>query len=248
MALSNQSPFSFIDNTINLLLVDDDPHTLELLKEIFSLIPLYSIYSADSSVSALAFLRSGKRFHVCILDLGLADIENDDFYILKQYANHCSILILTGSTSPLKGATSVLLGAKAVFEKGVCFDSRSFLETVNYYALINIVNHRYKESSGDTLNLATKVLIEKKPQSVTEWAELMRITDRQLRNLWHVSAGFSAKHILFLFILLSKAFSYYMFTYYGSGDNYTILPDHAEIKKLQSYFDTHKEIISFILD
>lgn len=158
------------------------------------------------------------------------------------------MIVLTGSSSPSKGATCIQLGARGVIEKGADLNVRNFLEFANHNALINIINHRYTSNTTcDTLSFATKTLLEKKPQSVTEWAELMKITDRQLRNLWHTSSGFSAKHVLTIFTFFNHAFHYFTMFHYGSNEEKMALQSTYNLNKLHTYFDTHKEIISFIL-
>ncbi len=247
MGNNTLTDISFVNGMINLLIVDDNPDILGFLKELFSSLPIYKVHSAANSGDALSILRSGKRFHVCVLDLGLCDIENDEYYLLRLYAHHSSVIVLTGSNSPVKGATCIQLGARSVVEKGVNFNPHKFLELVNNYAIINIVNFRYNDSSGETLNLATRILIEKEPPSVTDWASFMRITDRQLRNLWHNGSGFSAKHILFIFTFLKQVFQYFTLLNYGAPEDKKILLSDQEIKKLRSYYIAHKDIISFIL-
>lgn len=241
------NPFSFVNNSVNVLVADDDPDSLELLLDIFALAPIYVAHPVSSSTDALSLLRSGKRFHVLILDLGLNDVEKDEFYLLRQYAQHSSIIILTGSTSPSKGATCIQMGARNVIEKGAKFSTRKFIETVNYTSVINIVNSRYSDSSAETLNFATKVLIEKMPKSVTEWADCMRITDRQLRNLWHTGLGYSAKQVLALFTILTQTFRYYTIFNFGTSDEKRDFESAVDIKKLFSYYEAHKNIITFIL-
>jgi predicted peptidase len=84
-----------------------------------------------------------------------------------------------------------------------------------------------------------------KPQSVTEWADHLRITDRQLRNLWHTGSGFSAKYILFIHNMLSSALDYYRVELFGSDEEKEQLETSSE-EKLFSYFNAHQEIISFL--
>jgi DNA-binding NarL/FixJ family response regulator len=241
-----ENPFAFINDSVNVLIADDDPNSVELLRDIFALAPIYVVHSVFSSTEALSLLRSGKRFHVLILDLGLNDVENDEFYLLRQYAHHSSVIILTGSDSPTKGAMCIQMGARSVIEKGARFNIRKFFETVNCTSIINIVNARYSDSSAETLNFATKVLIEKMPKSVTEWADCMRITDRQLRNLWHTGLGYSAKQVLALFTILTQTLRYYTVSNFGTSDEKHDFESSVDIKKLLSYYEAHKNIITFI--
>lgn len=241
----NHERFNFLNGSINILIVDDDELALDYIKDLLSPIKLYSLHIGHNGANALKCLRSGIRFHVCILDLGIYDVEHDEYYILKQYANHCSVLVLTGSKSPEKGAQSILYGAKAVFEKGINLDPLKLTQTINRYALLNLVHSRYDERGGDTLSLSVKILFEKNPSSVTEWADYLRITDRQLRNLWHQGAGFGAKHVLFLHNLFSAAFNHYMCEIFPN--NCTNKTDQLEYDKLFLYYQRYKEIINFLL-
>ncbi len=245
MESKNRLPYDFLNKTLNLLFIEDNNEFKDFILDLFEPVHLYTISTASSNTEALKYLRSGLRFHACILDLGMNDIENDEFYILRQYAYHCPIIVLTGSSSPNKGATCIQLGARAVLEKGASFDSREFFNIVSQNSILSIVNHRYSEFGADTLNFATKVLIEKKPQSVTEWAGHLRITDRQLRNLWHTGSGFSAKYILFIHNMLSSALDYYRVELFGSDEEKEQLETSSE-EKLFSYFNAHQEIISFL--
>jgi len=74
---------------------------------------------------------------------------------------------------------------------------------------MSIVYQYYDDSAGDTVNLAVKTLFEKKPATVTKWAEYMRLSDRQLRNLWNIGPAGGAKFILELFHIYYEAFQYY---------------------------------------
>lgn len=218
-----------------------------LIKEILSEQSVFCIHSAVSSQEALNLLKSGKRFHICIMDLGLSDIQNDEFFILKQYAQHTSIIVLTGSSSPQKGALCIKNGARGVFEKGTSLNIREFLLAIHHNTMISIINHRYNEHNPDTINLATKILFEKKPSSVTDWADYMNISDRQLRNLWHNGSGFSAKYTLSIYTLFSTAFSYFYATQFESKSVVTELLKSCSEKKLNTYFTQNSEIFMFLL-
>lgn len=244
MTVPDGNPFSFIDNMLNLLIVDDTPPERNILTHVLARATCYSLHFAGSNGKALEYLRSGKRFHACIVDLGMTDVENDEFYLLKQYGNHSSIIVLTGSNSPQKGARCITLGARAVFDKGTPFNVHNLFVTLNRVVLINIVNHRYNEWSSDSVNQATRLLFENAPESVTEWAEAMRITDRQLRNIWHTGSGFGAKHILFLYHCFNSAFDYYTSALF---ENEYSSESHFFRQRFVSYFTTHRELLTFIL-
>jgi len=156
------------------------------------------------------------------------------------------VIILTGAASAHKGAMCAYLGARGVLDKETPFDRQSFFDTLTGNLLINIVNHRYDENSNDTLNMATRTLLETAPKSVTEWADRMRITDRQLRNLWQTGSGFGVKHILFLFECFSRAFTYYEAALFGTPDDRKNAKHHF-LQRHDAYFNTHRELLTFIL-
>ena len=240
------NPYSFLDGLFNLLVVENDPSDLAAIRRLIEAFPCYSIIPAPDNSCALDRMRSGRRIHVCITELGMNDIGNDEFYLLRQYAHHCSMIVLTRSASAQKGAACVLFGVRAVFDKGTPFGGREFIETLNELTLINIVNHRYTENSGDTFNLATKILLKTNPRSVTEWADNLRITDRQLRNLWHTGSGFGAKHLLFLFHCCKSAFRHYESSLFDRGKESRFTPPFPP-RRMAAYFEGHRDILNFLI-
>lgn len=240
-------PFTFLHETINVLVIDPAVAAGTLpIHRLLASMPCCRVDYAATNTEALVLLRSGRRFHVCITELGMYDSENDEYVILRHYADHCSIVILTAEQSAAKGAHAVWLGARAVFDKVDQFDQREFMQVFGRMVLINVVNCRFNEWSGDTLNSATAILFEKNPVSVTEWADYMRITDRQLRNLWHSGSGFGAKQMLFLYGCLRNAFGYYESCYFSTHS-----PSHAvELffrKQYERYYTAHRDILLFLL-
>jgi len=239
-------PYSFLDGTIGILVVDDDKTVFEYIQRLLRPMKLYSLSYASSNYDAVNVLRSHKRFHLCIADLGLLDMEDDEFYIVRHYAQKCAAVIFTDSKSPAKGATCIQLGARAVYEKGDSFDPEQFTHDIRMYALLNMINYRYYDNCADTLGLATKILFEKKPKNVTEWADLMRISDRQLRRLWHTDESIGAKYTLFLFYLYTQAFEYYNKVIQNSG-HFLTPQDSSEYSKFANYFHSHRSTFSPLL-
>lgn len=240
-------PFNFLQGILNILVIDGEAQARQsALMPLLEALPCCTVDCASSNTAALQHLRSGRRFHVCITELGMNDVDNDEYYILRQYSRHSSIMVLTAQQSPAKGAVCMQLGARAVFDKGDTFDGRAFIRTFSWMAIINVVNCRYNEWSADSLNIATKIMFEKNPSSVTDWAEQMRITDRQLRNLWHSGSGFGAKQMLFLYDCLRSALLFYETLLFGNG-NQKNTADKYFRKQYESYFMDHRELLQFIL-
>jgi DNA-binding NarL/FixJ family response regulator len=244
----DRPPYYYLDNLINVLLVDDDPRILELVRQILSPLRLYAITTAATAAKAEKHLSQPARTHLCILDLGIADRERDEFHLLRRFSSRVSFIMLTGCSSPAKGFRCHELGAKSLVEKSGDFDNDSFLRTVNRCALLNIINPRYGLVK-DTLNTSTNVLFDHSPTSVSNWALEMAITDRELRNIWKKHLGANAKTILAIYQMFSAAIGYYerqnlSVTVYQNNSE----TDQANYRRLEEYFHCHRSIITDFIE
>lgn len=244
----NQSrhPFHFINGSINLLFLDDQPLILDLLETIFEPIRLYSLHKAATSKEALQLLCSDTRFHGCVMDLGVKDIDNDEFMILKRFGSKTSFVVLTGSQFPSKGFDAYRLGAKAVVEKTGHLEQSALLKTVNRYTLENIINPHFHEQSDDTTSISTKILFQSSPDTVTSWAQKLGISDRQLRKIWKSCLGFSAKTSLFTFNLFQQAFLFYenMLDQNTEEPSPDFLPiSQDQYRRMEEYFYLHRSSV-----
>ena len=242
--------FSFLDKTMNILIADDEPIILDMLSDVFGGKGLYNVFAAKDAKKALAIITSEVRIHVCILDLGLSDVHNDEFYLLKTFAPFISFLVHTGTSEPLKGFRCKELGAKLLIDKGNTMNlyAGQFIALVNNYGLQNIINPSYSEKAGGTLNYATEVLFSASPASVTEWAMKTNITDRELRHLWKIKVGITARHALALYSLFSMAFKCI-----GKGisgkctERVCSIADNDKFEMLRNYYLTHRSAMKKIL-
>ena len=205
----DRPPYYFLNDSINLLLIDDDESILQYVTELVRAIPLYRIECASSARKALALWEPPKRYHACITDLGIDDMKGDEFFILRQFGRQTAFIIFTGATSPIKGFTAGQLGARALMEKTNNVDQMTLLKTLNHYALLNVLNPSFLRSDDNTLSLSTDLLFRKSPQQVTEWALELGISDRELRHIWKRHLGANAKIILFIYHVYHRAFTYF---------------------------------------
>lgn len=240
--------FDFLKETLNLLIVDAYSATSPVsLEQLFRPFGCCRIHRAATNADALVLLRSGIRFHACCIELGMHDVDQDEFVLLRLYAHHSSIMVITSRNSAAKGAESILLGARAVFDRNESLDKKEVARVLAHQLLVNIVNHRYTSTATDSYSHATRLLFEKNPQSVTEWAEHMHLSDRQLRNLWHAGSGFGAKHMLFLYTCYRDAFHYYMACSIDKQDESAASALFFK-KQYQNYFESHRELLSYLLN
>lgn len=240
-----RKPFYYLDKLVNILLVDDSPEILTFLSKTIAPIGAYTIHKADNSKKADEILSSPTRIHMCIMDLGLTDIMDDQFYLLKKYGARISFLIFTGRQSPYMGFESHILGAKNLLEKSAEFDSIKFLKNINYLALLNIINPKYDSITNDSLSASTDILFEKTPLFVSNWAQSLGMTDRTLRHIWTKNLGANAKIILSIFQMFETAFSYSIKLQMDNFNTYSgSVAQSSTYKRLEEFFHLHKSTIT----
>lgn len=241
--LKNLEPYYYLDGLVNVLLIDDDPGIIEMMKDIFEPFRIFNLKTATSSSQAEKILNTPERVHIAILDLGLKDIKNDEFYLLKHFANRVSFVMFTGATSTAKGFEAHENGAKAIIEKRPDFDVNEFIDTMNRLALLTIINPRY-EKNDDSLNKSTDILFDKSPRFVSQWAQALGLTDRALRHMWTKNLGANTKIILSIYQIFTAAFKYYrQFFEGGINKDDKHLKSTDSYKHLEEFFHTHKSSI-----
>jgi DNA-binding NarL/FixJ family response regulator len=243
--------FSYLDKSLNVLIVDDDWTILDVLKETLSPIHLYNIMTANTTKAANGIISSEKRIHVCIMDLGLNDVDHDEYYLLKNFAPYVSFLVHTGSVDPAQGFKSKKYGAKHLITKGsiTAIEGIDLVQAINRQALYNLINPSYSETVFDTLNYATEVLFKQSPDSVTLWASEAKITDRELRNLWKIKIGIMARQALTIYNLYSMAFSCAERCFINKcPEGKCAIFNNAKCEALTNYFHTHQKTIAPLLE
>ncbi|MBD3315241.1 MAG: response regulator [Chitinivibrionales bacterium] len=241
-------PFYYLDGLVSLLLIDDDKQIRNMLGDLLAPIRIYTIKKASCAAQAEAILASPQRTHLCVMDLGLSDIDKDEFYLLRRFGGRVSFVVLTGSNSPQKGFTAHQLGARTIIEKGGGFDPSTFIRTVNHHALLNVINPRYG-MSADTLTASTDVLFRTSPQFVSEWALELGITDRELRNVWTKNLGANTKIILAIHQMFSAALNYYEWVT-SPVETYrnTAVEELSGYRRLEEYFHCHRSVITDFIE
>ncbi|MBD3393262.1 MAG: response regulator [Chitinivibrionales bacterium] len=240
---TERPPFYFLDQSVNLLIVDDDPGIRSLVVDVLKPVRLYNVFEAANAAEAEEHLQSPERIHLCLLDLGLADLGNDEFHLLRNHGARVSFVVFTGSTSPAKGYAARELGAKDIIEKSPAFDRPAFLKRVNRLALLNVINPRYG-ATKDTLSLSTEVLFDKTPKYVSQWAIQMGITDRELRHIWRKNLGANAKIILSIHQIFTAAFTYYE-KLAAAGEGARVRIHNPQVyRRLEEYYHLHRSTIT----
>jgi response regulator RpfG family c-di-GMP phosphodiesterase len=200
---------SIYKSAINVLVVDDFPPILETIREYFQGFGIYKMVTASSTGEAEKILSGNDiRFHSCLFDLGMKDVENNEFYLLDKYANKIPFIVISYRKDLETGFACKSRGARAILAKGSCDFLKNLVAQVNKLALLNLICPQYMEGRMDILCKLVEVLFEKKPLHVNDWAMEANITDRQLRREWAEELGVCAKHSLCVFHIFSHAFNF----------------------------------------
>jgi DNA-binding NtrC family response regulator len=83
----------FPQRSIKILVVDDEFALVDLHLEHLTSYELYDVTCAYNATTADKILSSSKRFHVCMMDLGLYDMNNDEYFLIKKYSPRISFII-----------------------------------------------------------------------------------------------------------------------------------------------------------
>jgi DNA-binding NarL/FixJ family response regulator len=233
-------PFYYLDNSLNVLVVDDDAGVRSLITGVLESVRLYCIKTASCAAEAQKILKSSGRIHLCVFDLGLSDVGNDEYHLLRTYGARVPFVIFTGCSSPARGFAARELGARDILEKSPDFKTAEFLKKINRHVLANTVNPAMN-SLNDTISASVKALFDYSPETVSQWAQNLGITDRELRHIWRTRLGANAKIILSIYQIYSSAFLWYERTEAGKIGRLSV---SAGYSRLEDYYHMHRSTIN----
>ncbi|NLD93305.1 MAG: response regulator [Fibrobacter sp.] len=258
MELDNQLPdfdktiqhIQFLKETINICIVDDDPQLLSVYSAILQSYGLYAILPCSSVSDAELLLQSEKRIHVCIMDLGLKNGTNDEFYLLKKYSSTTSFIVVTGKESITKGFDCGKYGSQSVFEKPVDFTNIDFLNAINNAFIYSLVCG--SQFHKPVLESIIHALLTEKPSDMYEWSIHANVTEQYLRKIWNLIFGYQPKYFLWLYKTFNTAFTLYNTLFLqstGSSDipSHTRYLDEKDIAAIERYFYNNESIFNAIL-
>jgi CheY-like chemotaxis protein len=190
---------------IKVLVIDRDKEYAAMLSDLLSktgvCIPEYfdTIQDAKKRID-----QGDERVDVCVLEVLNDRVNEAAIGFIRNYVKRIPCIVLTQSESAALGAQCSEAGAKKVIDKKN-FDEEDFVTVVSTVSSVHLINPGFDANGSDTYDRATGILLEKCPVSVTAWAELTGITDRQLRGLVKKKSKISAKDALYLAVRLKKS-------------------------------------------
>ena len=221
MKLSN---FSFLKESISILLILKDVSIIKKISCVFQSASFYKIETVEFISEAKEYLYK-KRYHICILDN-----EFRDFSIIKEFPFTSFVIMVSKEIDCHDAFNFAKVGVKILIDQ---YDINSnLLKAINRLSVINLINPVYKDDSTDRISIITKALIEKRPKNSTEWARECKITDRQLRHLWNIHFKIETKIVLFI---------YRLYDFVLNGTKETLIPKNCD--QLITYFLLNKNKI-----
>jgi len=201
--------YEFLNQTINILIVDDDRNVIRFYQDILGTYPYYNIYCAFSAADAEAILESNLYINVCIMDMGLTDREGDELYLLKKFSKQTTMMVISGSDSFELGYKAKVYGAKAAIHK-TDFRRMHLVDEINKCFLESIRIPPYA-ANNHVVKRAAAVMAETPVENLLDWAEKTGYEQSHIRKQYIYSTGAAPKLILFIYYLYEAAFEYHKF-------------------------------------
>ena len=201
--------FSFLNKKINILAIDDDHDILELHKNFMNEYIPYNVTVSSSLQQAETFIIKKKRFHACVMDLGM---HSDEFYLLRKYHNQIPFIVVTGSNSFEKGVKVKELGAFDAMSKG-SLDISEIIKRINKTVIKGIFLKRCNFSDNTMFNDAFELIFKNESITVSELARQCFSSESNMRRIWRNNFNISPKKMSLIFEVLQVAFDYYNFLF-----------------------------------
>jgi CheY-like chemotaxis protein len=243
-----------LGKSVSILFIDDEEKQLRYYRDMVSGHALYSVKTAGNAAEAQKILNGGcgDKPHLCVMDLGIDDIGNDEFFLLKRYASRVPFVIVSGSMDMERAFEASRLDAAAMIAKPIQVLSEKFWSTLSTvflnYSIFPILN----SGSNPVLKFCRDVLYNEEPETVSEWATLASISDTYIRKLWAECFTYPPKYILFLYRMYKYSFRFHDAEYVAdlNGTESPDLPTDLveQFKQMIKYYLQNKSELDLIRD
>ena len=176
--------YNDLKKSVSLLVIDDDPCQLDYYDEMISGHPLYSVKKASCARDAEQIIKSSPVIHLCILDFGIDDIGNDEYYLLKKNSTKMPIIIISGSADLERAFEASKFGAAGLIAKPPQITAPKFWDILSKAFLESTILPVLPLTANPLLIECRKIICKDTPESVSDWAAKAHISDAYLRKLW----------------------------------------------------------------
>ena len=127
-----KNPFTLLKHSVNVLVVDDMQVFWTRVKGLLDIFGIYSVRIAESTREALEIIKnSEKRFHACVLDRGMDDVERNEFHLLDTFGKTIPFIIMTAREEPDQTFQCGRRGAKAFIRKATPAFNYTLISSIN---------------------------------------------------------------------------------------------------------------------
>ncbi len=245
--------FGFLDETISILIVEDDPYFSNIYQKVLGKYRLYNLCIVESAAQAEEKLLQSPGYSVCVLDLGITDRQQDEFYLLRRYTQKAAFVVVSGAESPQKGSITYTLGARDAIQKGSIAEMR-LIERINNVFLDYLLVPPGAEKDRLVVHAAS-VLRGQKPKMVKEWARKSDIGEALLRRKYEQYGNeHKPRIIMMLYTLYNAAFLSYAEKGNGNKGSDTKSAVHTasrqpeiDLERYKHLFESNWEYVRAIL-
>jgi hypothetical protein len=143
------------------------------------------------------------------MDLGLVDIDNNEFYLINKFSPRTSFIVLTGNNSIQRGFQCGKHGSLSVFSKPIDFSSIEFITKINEAFFMSLVSSGNNNKYKPILNRIIDALLVCNPENIGEWAHNACVTEQYLRRIWNTVYGSQPKYFLWFYRIMISAFRFH---------------------------------------
>jgi CheY-like chemotaxis protein len=190
--------FGFLKNTIKVIAVDDETSILETYGEVLGAHGLYAVDCVRTASEADELIRSSGPYYLCLMDLGLDDLDGDDLALIARHGNSVPVIVITGATSVSKGYALRRFPLVGVLEKPASLLERETLCLLRQGFLTRLVTPGGTPADKPAIDVAARALRTKRPKTVSSWAREANLHHSYLRKLWESCFSTQLKFVLFL--------------------------------------------------
>lgn len=243
----NSLPFSFLNQTVNILIVSSFADNIMQFKTILQPFSMFSLSSAVTLQDAINTMATN-RIHICFLDLCSNETKAASSNFIRSISNSTACIGFSTECSATRVINSVKNGILEVINiSGGLKLTPEFTALLCKSTIVALFYPTYRWWHDDMVANVINTLLTLPKANVTAWAIKAGISSTRLRTVCETKFTCSPKHISFIYNCYSLALSYLA----GSGNTEKkVFPDANLLKeefKLKCYFHSNYSSFSYLL-
>jgi hypothetical protein len=243
----NSLPFSFLDQTVNILIVSSSTENIVQFETILQPFHIFSLLSVKTLQDAITTMATN-RIHICFLDLCTNETKAASSNFIRSITNSTVCIGFSTECSATRVITSVKNGILEVINiSGGLQLTPEFSVLLCKSIIVALFYPTYRWWHDDMVANVINTLLTLPKANVTAWAIKAGISATRLRTVCETKFTCSPKHISFIYNCYSLALSY--ISRCGNTGR-RCLPEAVALKeefKLKCYFHSNYSSFSYLL-